>query len=238
MTRLPSLATALVLVLSTPAFAEGPPAHPHHGPPPSITVSGTGSVDAVPDAAVLTAGVETRADEAAGAVRANTEAMTRVIAALKEAGVDDKDVQTANFSINPVWAQDGDGGQPPRIAGYQASNQVRLTVRDLTRIGTLLDALVSAGANAAGGLEFVVKDARVREREALKDAVEDARARAETLAAAGGFALGPVLTVTESSQGYAPPYPMVRSMMADKAVPIAAGQQTLSATVQVTFAIR
>ncbi len=193
----------------------------------SISVSGNGSVVAVPTIAVLSLGVDTRAASAKAALAANAREMQLVIAAVRAAG--GRDVRTQSVSLSQVF------GQNSEPAGFAASNVVSATV-DVDRAGAVIDAGVSAGANQVNGPALSVADQGKLYRQALKAAVADARLSAETLAAAAGRSLGKVTSVVES--GGAAPEPMfAKSAGADSGTPIAAGVQETTATVTVTFAL-
>jgi uncharacterized protein YggE len=199
----------------------------------TLTMSGQGEVRAAPDMVTLSAGVTSEAPTAAGALAANTARMQGVFAALKGLGIADKDMQTANFSVSPQTVNSNN--QPPRVTGYQVSNQVRVRLDDVAKLGAGLDALVTAGANQVNGVDFAIKDTVPLVAEARAQAVADARAKAETYAKAAGVTLGPILSISENT-GYAgPPRPVM--MMAAKAVPIAAGEESVSAEVSIVWEI-
>ena len=224
------LAAAVLLVtFASPLRAEERPMHR------LITVSASGYADAEPDRATISAGVAAEAETAAAALSANTELMQKVIAGLKESGIDAKDIQTRNFNVEPRYTNPRDG--TPTIDGYRVSNQVTLVVRDLKALGGLLDKLVSLGANQVNGLAFEVSKAETLKDEARKEAVANARRRAELLAAAAGADLGEVVTITEEMR-YGGPRPMAMRAARADAVPIEAGTETLEARVTVTWALK
>lgn len=224
------LAAAVLLVtFASPLRAEERPMHR------LITVSASGYADAEPDRATISAGVAAEAETAAAALSANTELMQKVIAGLKESGIDAKDIQTRNFNVEPRYTNPRDG--TPSIDGYRVSNQVTLVVRDLKALGGLLDKLVSLGANQVNGLAFEVSRAETLKDEARKEAVANARRRAELLAAAAGADLGEVVTITEE-MSYGGPRPMAMRAARADAVPIEAGTETLEARVTVTWALK
>ena len=193
----------------------------------SITVSGNGSVVAVPTVAVLSLGVDTRAASARAALAANAREMRQVIDAVKAAG--GRDVRTQSVSLSQVLGQNGEP------AGFAASNVVSATV-DVDRAGAVIDAAVDAGANQVNGPTMSVADVGKLYRQALKAAVADARLSAEAIAAAAGRSLGKVTSVVES--GGATPVPMfAKSAACDAGTPIEAGTQETTATVTVTFAL-
>ena len=198
----------------------------------TVTVTGTGEVEAVPDEAQLSLGVNTNADTAREAMEENAERMRRVILALREAGIAERDIRTEEVSLSPRYREE-------TLDGYTASN----TVAAKSGIGELveaLDAAVSAGANHTYGLSLVNSKRDELYRKALADAVGDARSKAEALAAAGGFGVGDVVRVEEGASeppvlydSYAPTA-MARAAKA----PIEPGTNEIAATIQVTFAIR
>jgi uncharacterized protein YggE len=208
-------------------------------PPRTLTVSGEGEAKAVPDEAHLSAGVVTQAKKVADALTANTRAMNAVFAALKRFGIPDKAIQTSEFSVEPQNAPNRDGNAVAKIIGYAVSNTVNVTV-ELSKLGPALDALVSSGANSLGNIVFTIHDPKPLLAKARADAIRDATERAQTYAKAGGFALGPILAVNE---GGAPTLPMAGMPMRMAAAPmapppVAAGEETVSANVSVTFEIR
>jgi uncharacterized protein YggE len=201
-----------------------------------ITVSASGFAYAEPDRATLSAGVSAEADTAAAALSANTERMQKVIAGLKESGIHAKDIQTSNFHVEPRYTNPRDG-TPSVIDGYRVSNQVTVLVRDLKALGGLLDKVVSLGANQVNGLAFEVSKAETLKDEARKEAVANARRRADLLAAAAGAEVGEVVTIAEDT-GYGGPRPMAMRAAKAEAVPVEAGTETLEARVTVTWKLR
>ncbi|MGD0192577.1 MAG: SIMPL domain-containing protein [Rhizomicrobium sp.] len=206
--------------------------------PRTLTVTGQGETSAVPDEARLSTGVVTQGHTAADALAANSRVMNQVFATLKQAGIPEKSIQTSEFSVSPQYLNDGNGNRTEQITGYQVSNSVTVIVDDLSRLGPTLDALVSSGSNSLGGVEFTIRDPRPLMTGAREAAMKDAIAKADIYAHAGGFQVGKILSVNEA--GSAMPRPMfsVMSKAASAPPPIAAGQQTLSASVSVTFQIQ
>jgi uncharacterized protein YggE len=221
------LSTALALPMAAPALAE-------EALQRTISVTGTGSVEAAPDMATLMIGVTTQAETAAEALAANTEATNAVIARLTASGVAARDMQTSNLSINPNWT--GYDSSTPTIAGYVASNMLTVRVRALETTGTVLDAAVTDGANTLNGLTFGLADPEPAYNEARKEAVADARAKAELLAAAAGVKLGPVLSIADQG-AMTDPAPMYREAVSAAPVPVVGGELGLIANVSVTYAI-
>lgn len=223
-------AASLFLTFATPLRAEDKPMDR------LITVSATGHAYAEPDRATLSTGVAAEADTAQAALSANTELMQKVVAGLKENGIDAKDIQTSHFNVEPRYTNPRDG-TPPVIDGYRVSNQVAILVRDLKSLGSLLDTLVTLGANQVHGLAFEVSKAETLKDEARREAVANARRRAELLAAAAGAEVGEVVTISEEAS-YGGPRPMgMRAARADS-VPIEAGTETLEARVTVTWRLK
>ncbi|MCC7253709.1 SIMPL domain-containing protein [Hyphomicrobium sp.] len=223
-------ATALLLTFATPIRAEDKIMDR------LITVSATGYAYAEPDQARLSAGVTAEADTAEAALSANTELMKKVVDGLKENGVDAKDIQTSNFHVEPRYTNPRDG-TPPVINGYRVSNQVSILARDLKGLGGLLDKLITLDANQVHGLDFEVSKAETLKDEARKEAVANARRRAELLAAAAGAEVGEVVTIAEET-GYGAPRPMAARMAKAEAAPIEAGTETLEARVTVTWKLK
>jgi uncharacterized protein YggE len=200
-----------------------------------VTVVGHGEIKGRPDTATIQIGVETEAPVAKDALAKNTEQATALQAKLKDLGVAEKDIQTSNFNIYPTYAADG-----RQITGYHVSNSVIVKIRDLAQAGNLLDQVVQAGANSINGISFSVDDPNALLGQAREQAMQNARARADQLAKAGGAAVGDVLVITENV-GSQPPTPMMYAApeAADsKAVPVQAGEQSFTIDVQVTFALR
>jgi hypothetical protein len=226
------LAVVAGLLLAAAALAgvlrpEGAAAEDPVASTDTVSVGGVGSVSAVPDEAVVSAGVETRGSTAQEALNANSAAMRKVIAALRDAG--GTDVTTQAVSLSP---RVGPEGQPE---GFTASNVVSATV-DLDRAGALIDSAVAAGANTVFGPSLSHSDADRLYRTALTRAVADARERAQVLAAAAGRQLGRVTAVNEG--GGSPPIAYGKAEAADAGVPVVSGPQEITATVGVTFELR
>jgi uncharacterized protein YggE len=202
-----------------------------------LTVSGSGEVKGIPDQAQISTGVVSQASTAAAALASNSRAMTSVFDALKRAGFAEKNIQTSNFSVSPQYGSAKPNG-PQRIMGYQVSNTVTVMVDRLDRVGPALDALVAAGSNQIDGPSFSIGDPKPLLAKAREEAVKDATARAQTLASAAGVALGPIVSISEGG-GYAPPQPLVRGVMTMAAPPppVAAGEETVSAAVSITWEI-
>lgn len=203
-----------------------------------LDVVAEGRTTRTPDLATIDAGVVTQAPTAAEALSANAQRMERVLAALKRAGVADRDVQTANISLSPQYRY-GEN-VPPVITGYQAANRVSVRFRDVMKSGSILDALVKEGANQIDGpnLSLAAPDAAMDE--ARTDAIVRARKRAELYAQAAGMRVQRIVSISEGdtpSPGPRPPMMMAR-MEADAATKIAPGEQDVTATVTVRFILK
>jgi len=207
----------------------------------TISVQGQGEVTATPDTAMINSGVTTQAATAREALDANSAAMDELIAALKDAGIEERDIQTSNFSVNPNYvysdARDENGySLPPRIDGYQVSNTVTVRVRDLETLGAILDKSVTVGANTINGISFSVADPSEVLDKARRAAVKDARAKAELYAEAAGVDLGELESISESQGVSGPqPYPMYARAEAAAAVPVSAGELSFSVSVNVAW---
>lgn len=208
----------------------------------SISVTGQGDASGPPDRAQISAGVQTLATTVAQASTENQAIVEAIMRALAQQGIDSKDIQTANYSIWPEQQHDPQQANQVRVTGYRVSNVVNVIVKDINKVGEVLAAVTSAGANSIHGVNFMVKDSAALEQSARSAAMADARARAEELAELAGVTLGEVLTISMSSGG-GYPMPMMAErggfMTADMAaVPgISPGQLSVNAQVFVTFAI-
>jgi uncharacterized protein YggE len=204
----------------------------------AIVVTGEGTVSAAPDMAEISAGVQTRAATARAALDQNNSAMAKVLEALKGAGIADKDVQTSRVNLAPAYESNPNTGAR-RPNGYVVSNNVTVRVRDLSKLGTMLDTLVSAGANNLGGVRFLIAEPQPLMDEARRKAVADATRRARLLADAAGVHVGKVERIDEA--GIQVPRPMFAAAdiaMRSSAVPVASGEQEIHVTLSVRFAIQ
>jgi uncharacterized protein YggE len=195
-----------------------------------ITVSGSGSVETVPDRAEFSFGVQSRGRTAREALNANATEMRRVIDALKDAGVAAADIQTTQVSLSPVMSPEGE-----TITGYMAANTVSARIRDFAASGRVIDAAVGAGANQVYGPSLTRSDRTELYRQALRSAYADARAKAQALAAASGQSVGRTLVIQESVAGG--PIPLMARDAAEAQTPVEPGTQAIEAIVTVTFAI-
>jgi uncharacterized protein YggE len=233
------------LTLAAAFAASGLLAAPAHAeePAPRIQVVGEGIVAAAPDMAILSMTVAREAATARQAVSEQNTAMTEVLAAMKDAGIAERDLQTSGFSIEPVivYPNQPNEDNKPKVTGYFARNTLTVRIRDLATTGAVLDNAVTLGVNQAGGLSFSNADPAAFIVEARTRAVKDALARAATLAQAAGVEVGPILDISEQN-GTPDVMPIaMRRMaaeMASDAVPVAAGENEYRITVNVTFAIK
>ncbi|WP_050405628.1 SIMPL domain-containing protein [Bradyrhizobium embrapense] len=209
--------------------------------PPAISVTGEATVSAAPDEAQLDAGVTTDGKTAREATDANNVTMGKVLAALKGAGIAEKDYQTSRLSLQPQFANrtPSSNNAPPSIVGYHASNRVTIKLRDVSKVASVIDVLVGAGANDIGGLNFSVSQASKLLDEARERAIADARRKAEIYAKAAGVTLGAPLNIAEVGSA---PVPMFRAKMATAGfaapTPVAQGEETLTVNVTVSWAIK
>ena len=211
-----------------------------------ITVTGEGEAAAAPDMAIISLVVLQEKPTAREALTANNEAMAKVLDAMKKAGIAERDLQTSGFSIDPryVYPENKDNTQPPqapKIVGYAVSNSLTVRVRDLKKVGEILDQSVTLGVNQGGNLAFTNDKPEAVIEEARKKAVANALAKAKTLTEAAGVGLGKVIEISE--QSYSPrPMPMGREKMMAAApansVPVAAGENTYNVNVNVTFELK
>lgn len=228
----------LIVLLPLLALATGPAAAQDDPPGPGlITVTGEATLPTAPDMATVSLGVTAQGKTAAEALSTNTAALQAVMTRLAEAGVAPRDIQTSDLSLSPNWEMDEASGANT-ITGYVASNMISLQVRDLAGLGGVLDAVVADGANTLNGISFGLQDPKPVMTAARKAAVEDARDRAETLAAAAGVRLGRVLSLSEGG-GYQPPQPMFRLERAapQDAVPVSGGEIGFSSSVTLVYEI-
>ncbi len=208
----------------------------------TVSVTGAGQAYLVPDIAYIYVGVHTEKPSASAAMAENNAQTEKMIQALKDFGVDAKDIRTTNFSIWPQDKYDPSTGLPTGEKTYSVDNTVYVTVRDLPKLGDLLDTVVAAGANTVNSIQFDVADKAEAIKNARAEAVKDAQAQAQQLADAAGVTLGEI-----QSLGFydSQPYPIFEGKGgggADVAqavsVPIQPGQLTFSVTVNVTYAIK
>ena len=225
----PSLLATVIgasALLAVPALAQSET--------PAITVSGEASTSVAPDLAQIEAGVTTEAKTAKAASEANNNSMGQLLLALKAAGIDGRDIQTSRLSLQP---QSAPNRSIPAITGYRASNQVTVRLHDVSKVAGTIDLLVGAGATDIGGINFMVSEASKLLDDAREKAVADARRKADIYAKAAGVTLGAPLGISE---GGGSPGPIFRTKMAAPiaTTPVAQGEETLTVTVSVTWAIK
>ena len=204
--------------------------------PGTIAVAGVGQVQAKPDMATMSAGVTILGDTAKQAVADNSELMQTILNAMTAFGIDASDMQTSNFSVSPRYSRRDRNQGPAEIIGYQVSNTVVVTVRDIDSLGQAIDEFVSAGANDIRGIQFGFSQPQALEDQARVKAVEDARRKAGLFADTAGVELDRVLAIEELGASTPAPFMARAEMMS--AVPVAPGEETVTARVNVTFAIR
>lgn len=204
-------------------------------PPTAISVTGEATVSVPPDQAQIDGGVASDAKTAREASDLNNAAMGKVLLALTGAGIDAKDYQTSRLSLQPQYAPNRTG--PSAVLGYRATNRVTIRLRDVNRVANIIDVLVGAGANDIGDIQFMVSQASRLLDEAREQAVADARRKAQIYAKAAGVTLGEPLGISENGS----PSPVFRGKLASgmaASAPVAQGEETLSVTVSVSWAIK
>ena len=241
MPMLRTLALALALAAGTPMTACAQPqtatgyAMPADGT--LLSVSAEASAKRVPDVATISTGVVTQAADANAAMRANAVQMDKVMAAIRAAGIGERDVQTSGINLNPQYKYVENA--PPSIVGYQASNTVNVKVRDLSKLGKVLDAFVANGANQINGPSFEVDKPDEAYDEARLAALKKAQARADTYASALGLKVRRIVSISEGGASFPRPMPMMRAMAADagfaKETSVSPGETTLSVNIDVVF---
>ena len=242
---MPALMTAAaVTAFAAPAaFAQSAPTSPMQvhamAAQPALNLSAYGEVKIAPDMATITFGVTTEAPTAQAAMADNATRMQQVFAALRRAGIAERDIQTSGLNLSAQY--DYQQNEPPRLRGYQASNRVTVTINDLTKVGTTADAVVSAGVNQIDGISFGLKDSKAAEDQARVLAVRAVQDKARLYAQALGVELGPIRSLNEGG-GYTPQPPVMftgaRMAMADSAsTPVAAGEMTVRIDITATYDI-
>jgi uncharacterized protein YggE len=234
------------LLVSTIAFvsatiAPSPGSAETKRPRGTIAMSANKSVKARPDTAHISAGVLSIAVTARQALNDNSKRMRTMIDALKASGVKPDDIATSNFSINPRFEYDKDRKRPPRLVGYAVNNQVNVTLRDLDKVGAILDRLAELGANNVGNLSFSIANPAPLVDQARKLAVAEAIRKAKLYSQAAGVGLGHIISIRESGPRIPRPYQRrlaaPAAMRAAPPVPISAGRQSVSISVTITWAL-
>jgi uncharacterized protein len=233
--RVPSfsaIGAAIIFLGVMQAHAQQPPARPEA----RVVVNGEGSVTVQPDYAQIRAGVTNKAKTVKDATEANTKLMGAITAALRDSGIEQKDIQTSHFSVQPVYASPQPNTEP-KLSGFSVSNQLSISIRQIATVGTILDRVIAAGATDVGGVEFLHSDLSKALDQAREAAVADARRKAELYARAAGLELGRVVWITEDP-GFAQPGQMKALRAAGglaSPVPIAAGEDVLRVQITVGF---
>ncbi len=212
-------------------------------PARTMTLSATGTINSKPDMATLSTGVETVAVRARDALDDNSESMERMMKSLRTAGLEDRDIATTQFSVQPRYEHirrrnKAQSPQVPRIIGYTVRNNLNITVRNLDNLGRIIDRLVTLGSNRFGGISFGLSEPDKALNEARREAMRNVMDKARLYARAAGVRLGAITSISEQARRHAPrpmAYRAKRSMA--MAVPIAAGEHKTSVTVHVTWAL-
>ncbi|MBI3701537.1 MAG: SIMPL domain-containing protein [Afipia sp.] len=220
-------AALVAALVASPALAQVPPT--------SISVTGEAAISAIPDLAQIDGGVTNDAKTAREASEANNKAMGVILLALKSAGIPEKDFQTSQLSLQPQYALNKSGLSP--ITGFRATNRVAIVVRDVAKIGNVVDTLVTNGANDIGGISFTVSQSSKLLDDARSKAIADARRKAEIYAQAAGISLGAPLSISEESSPSPAAYRKMSAGIASPA-PIAPGEETLRISVSVSYEIK
>ena len=230
---------AAPMAMAQPPAPNGPhmmPAMTSIQPETTITLNGIGTVDHAPDIAIISVGVSVEAKTAADAMQQQATQMAGVFAAVKAAGIADRDMQTGNISLNPVYEYPNNAR--PRLTGYQANNQITIKVRKLDTLGKTLDAVVKGGGNTINGISFSIDQPEKFQNDARIEAIKDAAAKAELYAQAVGYKVKRIVTISEQ-EFYPQPVPMMAMRMQDAGgapeTQIAAGEVSLTQTVNVVF---
>ncbi len=229
-----AFAALAAILIASPALADPAPGTP------TLSVNGEAEAMATPDIAIVTIGVTTQDKTAAAALAANSAEVAKALAALKDAGIADKDIGTTNFSVYPLYDQRperaGAENNPPPIVGYSVSNDVRVTIRDIGTSGAILDKVVTSGANRISGIAFDVSDRKTPSDQAIKDAIAEAKRKAALIAEAAGVKLVRIVSVSASESGGPQPV-FARMEMKASAVPVMPGQQSIGANASIVWEV-
>lgn len=226
------LVLGLAVAVMLPTIAQESPPPDEGSADRTVSTNGIAIVRSAPDEALVTLGVRTDAETAQEAMQANADRMTDVTQALLDSGLDEGDLATATINLYPQW--DGSGTS---VVGFTAENQITVTVRNLDRVGAIIDGGVDAGANLTSGITFQVSTDNEAADRALEDAVADARRKAEILAAAGGAELGVVISITEVGSSFSPPVIYAEEVAADRATSVFPPTLETQVSVSVVWAI-
>ena len=241
-----TLSKRLALALALSLFAGQAALAQDDAPPPRVlSVVGEGEVRGAPDMATVTLAVVSEGAAAREALDANSASMTAILEALKAGGIATRDLQTSGFSIEPRYSQpprnfNGETPFEPKIVGYTVRNSITVRIRELPRVGEILDQVVTLGANSISGPAFAVAEPQTLEDEARRAAVADARRKAELYATAAGVSLGPVARIEENAGPRPRPMPMgamARMSAEADSVPVEGGELTYRAEISVTWTL-
>ncbi len=225
-----SVLVAIMIACATPALAQTVS-------PATISITGEATISVPPDLAQIDGGVTNEAKTARDASDANNKLMGAVLAALKNAGIAEKDIQTSRLSLQPQSSNRPSGG-PQQIISYRASNHVTVTVRDITKVAATIDTLTGSGANDINGVHFMVSNTSKLLDDARTQAINDARRKAEIYARAAAVQVGAPLSISEDGGAPAPMFRRMATTMAAAPAPIAAGEETLHVAVNVAYEIK
>lgn len=232
--NLQNVATGLALLVLTAGAAAA-----HDANPGQLHINVRGVASEVPDMARLNAGVMAQAPTASQAMADQRARMNRVIATIRKIGVAERDIQTSGINLSPVYVRGDNRNAPPRISGYQATNRVNVTVRDLTKVGDGLDALVDAGANNIGQVSFGFSDQAALVEKARANAIAELKKRRDFFASVGGLKIGRLMVLSEGG-GARPPQPMMAMDRAESfkaSTPVAPGESEVSVSLSATYEI-
>ncbi len=231
-----ALVVAVIALTLRPSAVAGAPATTDAPAIHTITVSGSGSITLVPDIAHVGVGVTITKPTVKAAREAAASSMTKIIAAIKALGIDDKDIQTTGLNLYPQY----NNSSPAKVIGYQISEQLQVTVRDLDKVGDVVDAATADGATDVNGVSFDIADPAKAMNDARAKAIDAAKASAQAMASAAGVNLGGVVSISESQTSYPFPYAAAgaaRLGAADTATPVQPGTQDVQAQLTVVFEI-
>jgi hypothetical protein len=235
MSRIALLALSFAALAALPIPARADDAKPERA---TMMIGGHGEVRVKPDMAIVIVGAMTSGSTAREALDGNNRATTAIMTSLKSAGIEERDIQTSGFIVAPRYNYN-QSGEPPKVVGYDVTNNLTVTVRKLEDLGKVLDSSVTEGSNVVNGVSLTVANPEPLRDEARKLAVADARRKAELYAAATSVVLGNVISLSEAG-GYQPPVPVyAKTAAADaaSAVPIAAGEQVVAVDVNIVWEI-
>jgi uncharacterized protein len=235
MKRMLFMAVALLLPGAAAAQEQSPP-------PRTIAVTAQGMIEREPEQGVVLLAVESEATDARAAATANAERMTQLVAALRRAGVSDRNIRTVSYELRPEYRRQIEqrNNEPPQIAGYRAINMVQVTVDTVTAMGRIIDTAISSGANRVANISFRLRDPHSAHIEAVSIAMRNARREAEAVAEAAGETLGPAQSINTGGYHAPPPPPMpyargAMEMDMAQQTPVETGTLTVFATVNVVY---